>query len=67
MMMPEMAGEELFYTLKAQNSEIKMVIMSGYPLAEKGAELLEQGIVAWFQKPISVGQLSRVMDKALST
>jgi CheY-like chemotaxis protein len=43
-----------------------MVMMNGYPLDETGAKLLEQGIVAWVQKPISLGQLSQAVGKALS-
>ena len=66
MVMPEMTGEALFHTLKAENPNIKMVMMSGYPLGEKGAELLEKGVVDWFEKPISFGPLSQVVDKALS-
>ena len=66
MIMPDMEGEQLFYTLKAQNPEIKMVMMSGYPLDKKGAELLEQGLVAWFEKPLSLEKLSTVVKKAVS-
>ncbi len=66
MVMPDMNGETLFHRLRAGNPDLKMVIMSGYPLGEKGAMLLEQGVVDWFQKPISFGQLSQVVGKALS-
>jgi PAS domain S-box-containing protein len=66
MVMPDMDGEALFRTLKAENPALKMVLMSGYPLGQKGAELLQQGVVAWVEKPISVGQLSQVVSKALS-
>ena len=66
MVMPEMAGEALFEALKAENPDIKMMMMSGYPLGEKEAELLKKGGVIWFQKPVSLGPLSQVVDKALS-
>ena len=66
LMMPDMDGETLFHRLRAGNPHLKMVMMSGYPLGEKGAKLLEQGVVAWFQKPISFVQLSQIVDKALS-
>lgn len=65
--MPDMEGDALFNFLKAQNDSIKMVLMSGYPLDREGALLLEQGVVEWLQKPLSLrglGQvISRVLDK----
>ncbi len=66
MVMPDMDGVALFNQLKAQHPAIRMVMMSGYPLAEKGAKLLEQGLVAWFQKPISFEDFSQIINKALS-
>ncbi|MEI7643087.1 MAG: PAS domain S-box protein [Chloroflexales bacterium] len=66
MLMPDMDGAELFHRLNATSPRTKMVIMSGYPLGEQGATLLEQGIVAWVEKPISLGQLSQAVGKALS-
>ncbi len=66
MIMPDMDGETLYQRLSAENPHLKMVMMSGYPLGEKGARLLKQGIVAWFQKPISLGQLSQILGKALT-
>ena len=66
MVMPDMDGEELFHYLRAENPDLKMVIMSGHPLEEKGAKLLEQGIVSWFKKPMSLGELSQAMGTALA-
>ncbi|MEW5959929.1 MAG: PAS domain-containing protein, partial [Chloroflexota bacterium] len=66
MVMPDMGGEALFQALKAENPELRMVMMSGYPLGQEGVRLLEQGVVAWFEKPMSFGQLSQVVSQALS-
>ncbi len=65
MMMPDMDGAALFYRLKATTPDVQMVIMSGYPLGERGATLLEQGVVAWVEKPVSLSQLSHVVGKGL--
>ena len=65
MIMPDMDGETLFHRLRAGNPHLKMVMMSGYPLGERGAKLLKQGAVAWLQKPISLRKLSQVVGKAL--
>ncbi len=64
--MPDMDGVTLFHHLRVENPNVKMVMMSGYPLEEKSAKLLEMGIVSWFEKPISLEQLSHIVAKALS-
>lgn len=66
MVMPDMEGLTLFARLKQQNPDIRMVLMSGYPLQEKEARLLEEGIVDWFQKPVSFALLAETIGKALS-
>lgn len=66
MVMPDMEGLALFTRLKQQNPDIKMVLMSGYPLQEKEACLLEEGIVDWFQKPVSFAILAETIGRVLS-
>ncbi len=67
MMMPDIDGEKLFERFKAKNPRLKMVMMSGYPPEERGARLLEQGVLGWCQKPMSIGQLAQTVSAALST
>lgn len=66
MVMPDVDGEVLFHRLKAETNHLKMIVMSGYPLGDKGAKLLEQGVIDWFKKPISIDQLAQVVENALS-
>jgi PAS domain S-box-containing protein len=65
MIMPDITGEALFHVLQGRNPALKMIIMSGYPLGEKAAELLQQGLVDWFQKPVSFQQMSQVLSQAI--
>jgi PAS domain S-box-containing protein len=66
LVMPEMGGVALYSILKEKYPDVKMVVMTGYPLAEKGKDLLEQGIVAWLQKPLDSDTLARTLQKVLS-
>ncbi|GAB4447437.1 MAG: hypothetical protein Kow0031_29990 [Anaerolineae bacterium] len=66
MMMADMDGETLFNRLQAGGNSAKVVMMSGYPLEEKGARLLDKGVVAWLQKPISIRTLSQAIGRALA-
>lgn len=65
MVMPEMDGAELFYALQAKNPALKFVLMSGYDPEGKREELLEQGLIDWFQKPLSLEALSAIIGKAM--
>jgi PAS domain S-box-containing protein len=65
LVMPEMGGVALHAALKERHPGVKMVVMTGYPLAEGGKDLLEQGIVAWLQKPLDGETLGKAMRKIL--
>lgn len=66
MVMPDMSGDELYLALKVENPALKMVMMSGYPLQEKGAELLEQGVIDWFEKPLDFKRFAQGVGRAIS-
>lgn len=66
LVMPVMGGVALHGELKKKYPDVKMVIMTGYPLAEGGKDLLEQGIVAWLQKPLDADMLARTIREVLS-
>jgi CheY-like chemotaxis protein len=64
--MPDMEGMALFDALKTERPDVKVVMMSGYPLGQKGAELLAQGVMEWFQKPVPLQELARIIHRAVS-
>ena len=66
MVMPDMEGETLFYALKRYHPDLKMILMSGYPLGMAGAKLMEEGLVSWVQKPIPLQKLSQIVGDALA-
>lgn len=65
MVMPKMGGAELYAQLKALNQDVKVVVITGYPLEESGQKLLSQGIVAWIQKPFSTERLADIVHEVL--
>lgn len=65
LVMPEMGGVALHAALRERHPDVKMVVMTGYPLDEGGKDLLEQGIVAWLQKPLDGEKLGKAMRKIL--
>jgi CheY-like chemotaxis protein len=65
LVMPAMGGVELYRTLQREHAGLRFVIMTGYPLEDGGKELLEEGIVAWIQKPFSITELTRKVNNVL--
>ena len=57
--MPEMDGRELYRKLKEKNPEVKIILMTGYPLGKGTQKLLDHRKVAWLQKPITTKTLAR--------
>jgi CheY-like chemotaxis protein len=65
MVMPEMSGVEFYQALEASHPGVKVMIITGYPLADDGRQLLEHGAVAWIQKPFSTGDLALKIREVL--
>lgn len=65
MIMPDITGETLFYSLKAIDSQVKMIIMSGYPLGLDKGNSSDYGAAAWLGKPVTLQQLSQAVHDVL--
>jgi two-component system, cell cycle sensor histidine kinase and response regulator CckA len=65
MIMPDMGGIVLYQKLKKLWPDVKMIIMTGYPLEDSGRALLEQGIIAWVNKPFSAQEIAEKLRQAL--
>ena len=67
MVMPQMDGIELFQVLRTKDPDIKMIMITGYPLGERAPEVIRQGFIDWLQKPMRLLQLARVVHRALKS
>jgi two-component system, cell cycle sensor histidine kinase and response regulator CckA len=65
MIMPEMSGEETFDELKSIDSEIKVILSSGYSIDGKASEILNRGGIGFIQKPFNMNQLAEALNSAL--
>ena len=63
--MPGMGGVELCHALRRLNPNVKVVLISGYPLGEEARELLTEGVVDWIQKPSPVKKLAQIIRGAM--
>ena len=67
MVMPVMGGGEAFDRIKEINTNVKVLLSSGYSLEGEAKEILERGCDAFIQKPFKLEQLSQklraILDK----
>jgi len=67
MVMPSMDGRNLLKNLKRKQSNVKMIMMTGYPFTEKDKDLLRQGITTWLPKPFEIEQVAKAIQMTLDT
>jgi two-component system cell cycle sensor histidine kinase/response regulator CckA len=65
MIMPQMAGDEVFRKLKELDASVGVLIASGYSSDGKTRAVLEQGGLGYIQKPFAVEDLARAVRKCL--
>ncbi|MDX9746234.1 MAG: PAS domain S-box protein [Syntrophales bacterium] len=65
MIMPGMSGCEVFDRLKRINSEVKVILSSGYSLEGQAQDIIDQGALAFIQKPFSASKLSEKIREVL--
>lgn len=66
MVMPVMDGAALHLALSKLQPDVKMVMMTGYPLEQSGKTFLKQNVVAWMQKPLHTEQIAKTVYQALN-
>lgn len=65
MIMPGMRGGDVFDRLREMNSEIKVLLSSGYNINGEAADILERGCAGFIQKPFNLKELSRKLREIL--
>lgn len=63
MIMPELSGRQLFEMLSRIDPNKKIVILSGY--SSEAKLLMDEGVSAYVQKPVSIKELSRVIKEQI--
>jgi PAS domain S-box-containing protein len=66
MVMPQLSGRDTFHAMKAINPDVRVILSSGYSLLGEAQSIMEQGAVAFLQKPYQAGELARVLVQAFS-
>ncbi|NVM22380.1 MAG: PAS domain S-box protein [Desulfobacterales bacterium] len=65
MIMPDMGGGEAYDRLKELNSNVKVLLSSGYSIDSQAKEILDRGCDGFVQKPFTMKELSGKIRKIL--
>ncbi len=65
MVMPKLGGRDCFRALKKINPDVKAILSTGYSLDSAMHEVLNEGIIAFAQKPYQLKRLAEVVSYAL--
>jgi len=66
LIMPEMSGGEVYERLKKMNSNVKVLLSSGYSLNGQAAEILQRGCNGFIQKPFITHELSNKIREIIA-
>jgi PAS domain S-box-containing protein len=65
MIMPQMNGGEVYDRLKKINTDVKVLLASGYSRNGQAEEILERGCNGFIQKPFNINYLSQKIREVL--
>ena len=66
MIMPELSGIEMVRRLKDLKGDVKIILLSGYPVINEKEVLLKEGVSELVMKPIDVKHFAEVVRDVLS-
>jgi PAS domain S-box-containing protein len=67
MVMPNLSGGDCFRRMKEINPRTRVVLSSGYSMEGAIQDVMNEGILAFIQKPYRLEELSRVVGTAVGT
>jgi PAS domain S-box-containing protein len=65
MIMPQVNGKEVFDRLKKIDSNVRVLLASGYSIKGQAREIIERGCAGFIQKPFDTAELSRKIREIL--
>jgi PAS domain S-box-containing protein len=66
LIMPGMSGGEAFDRFKQMNSEVNVLLSSGYGMNQNIQQILDRGCRGFIQKPFNMGDLSKKLREVLN-
>jgi len=67
MIMPEMGGQEVFNVLREINTNVNVLLASGYSINGEASKIIAQGCNGFIQKPFSMVKLSKKISEIIGS
>ncbi len=64
--MPQLTGYELYERLQSDYPDLRMLLMTGYPIDEDPGMLHDSGVRHWIQKPFTMRDLEERIEELLA-
>jgi DNA-binding NtrC family response regulator len=64
--MPDMDGLQLTQKIRADDNDLPIILITGYPSFESAIDALRQRVHDYFTKPVNLSHLRRAVESALS-
>lgn len=65
LVMPQMNALELHEALQAVQADVKMLIVTAYPMPNTGMTLVERAGVSWIKKPVKAPALGETVQRLI--
>jgi len=59
-------SEKLYHTIREINTEIKVILSSGYSIDGPAQAILDEGVLAFLQKPFELEKLKKEVARILA-
>jgi DNA-binding NtrC family response regulator len=63
--MPRMSGKDTFQAMKSINSNVKVLLASGFSIDGEAQSVLELGAAGFIQKPFNMNELAKSITDCL--
>lgn len=65
MVMPEMNGQQLYRAMNEIDPDNRVIVLSGYSMAEEVEMMLQEGVAGFLQKPVTISRLKEIINEVL--
>ncbi len=65
MIIPNISGGEVYDCIKEINSDVKVLLSSGYSIDGEAKEIMKRGCNGFIQKPFNINELSQKISEVL--
>lgn len=63
--LPSLLGEDIYMIIRKHGMAVEIILLTGFPVVENALRMMRNGIFDYLAKPVEIGQLLSVIDRAV--